>query len=91
MIGSWDGASGGLAPTDLWVRWESDSDMSLASQVVLRIGGVPGGPLGQLLLVIVAIGIVVVIGRIVLKIAWRLVSIAAVVVGLLLLASLFLV
>jgi len=64
--------------------------MSLTSQVFLQLGGAFSGPLGQLLLVIVAIGIVVVVGRIVLKIAWRLVTIAAVVVGLLLLASLFL-
>lgn len=67
------------------------TDMSLTSQVLLQLGGALGGPLGQLLLVIVAIGLVVVVGRIVLKIAWRLVTIAAVVVGLLLLASLFLV
>jgi hypothetical protein len=67
-----------------------DQDMSLTPQVTLQLGGALSGPLGQLLLVIVAIGVVVVVGRIVLKIAWRLVTIAAVVVGLLLLASLFL-
>ena len=66
------------------------TDMSLTPQVLLQLGGALSGPLGQLLLVIVAIGLVVVVGRIVLKIAWRLVTIAAVVVGLLLLASLFL-
>jgi hypothetical protein len=64
--------------------------MSLTPHVYLQLGGALSGPLGQLLLVIVAIGIVIVVGRIVLKIAWRLVTIAAVVVGLLLLASLFL-
>lgn len=64
--------------------------MSLTSQMLLQMGGAPGGPLGQLLLVIIAIGVVVVVGRIVLKIAWRLVTIAAVVVGLLLIASLVL-
>jgi len=80
----------GLPPTDLCVRYESDTDMSLAPQVVLQFGDLFGGPLGQLLLAIVAIGVVVVVGRVVLKIAWRLVTIAAVVVGLLLLASLFL-
>ena len=58
--------------------------------MLLQMGGALGGPLGQLLLVIVAIGVVVVVGRIVLKIAWRLVTIAAIVVGLLLIASLFL-
>ena len=66
------------------------TDMSLTSQMLLQMGGALGGPLGQLLLVIIAIGVVVVVGRIVLKIAWRLVTIAAVVVGLLLIASLFL-
>jgi hypothetical protein len=64
--------------------------MSLTPQMLLQLGGALSGPLGQLLLVIVAIGLVVVVGRIVLKIAWRLVTIAALVVGLLLLASLFL-
>jgi hypothetical protein len=64
--------------------------MSLTSQMLLQMGGALGGPLGQLLLVIIAIGVVVVVGRIVLKIAWRLVTIAAVVVGLLLIASLVL-
>jgi hypothetical protein len=67
-----------------------ETDMSLTSQMLLQMGGALGGPLGQLLLVIVAIGVVVVVGRIVLKIAWRLVTIAAIVVGLLLIASLFL-
>ncbi|MFB6101217.1 MAG: hypothetical protein ABEJ73_01465 [Haloplanus sp.] len=60
--------------------------MSSTSQVVLQLGGALGGPLGQLLLAIVAIGVVVLVGRVVLKIAWRLVTIAAIVVGLLFLA-----
>jgi hypothetical protein len=64
--------------------------MSLPSHVALQLGGVLGGPLGQLLLTIVAVGIVVLIGRVVLKIAWRLVTIAAIVVALVLLVSLFL-
>jgi hypothetical protein len=64
--------------------------MSITSQVLLQFGGVLGGPFGRLLLAIVAIGVVIVVGRVVLKIAWRLVTIAAVVVGLLLLASMFL-
>ncbi|GAB6861164.1 hypothetical protein JCM17092_12530 [Haloplanus litoreus] len=66
------------------------SDMSLTSQVVLQFGDALGGPLGQLLVTIVVIGVVVLVGRVVLKIAWRLVTIAALVVGLVLLASLFL-
>lgn len=64
--------------------------MSLTPQAILQLGGALGGPLGQLLLAIVAVGVVVLIGRVVLKVAWRLVTIAAVVVGLVLLASLFL-
>lgn len=64
--------------------------MSFTTQILLQLGGPLSGPLGQLLLVIVAIGVVVVVGRIVLKIAWRLVTVAALVVGLLLVASLFL-
>ena len=64
--------------------------MSFTSQMLLQMGGALGGPLGQLLLAIIAISVVVVVGRIVLKIAWRLVTIAAVVVGLLLIASLVL-
>jgi type IV secretory pathway VirB2 component (pilin) len=56
----------------------------------LLIGDVLSGPLGQLFAVIVVVGVVVLVGRIVLRIAWRLVTIAAVVVGLLLLATMFL-
>jgi hypothetical protein len=44
-------------------------------------------PLVQLLLVLVAVGLVIVVGRVVLSVAWRLVTIAAVVVGVLLLLS----
>lgn len=64
--------------------------MSFTPQMVLQFGGVLGGPLGRLLLAIVAVGVVILVGRVVLKVAWRLVTIAAVVVGLILLASLFL-
>ena len=64
--------------------------MSLPSHVALQLGRALGGPLGQLLLAIVAVGVVVLVGRVVLKVAWRLVTIAAVVVGLLVLATLFL-
>ncbi|SEA12709.1 hypothetical protein SAMN04488065_1979 [Haloplanus vescus] len=64
--------------------------MSLSPQVVLQLGGLLGGPFGQLLVAIVAIGVVVLVGRVVLKVAWRLVTIAALVVGVLLLASMFL-
>ena len=47
-------------------------------------------PFGRILAAIVAIGIVILVGRIVLRIAWRLVTIAAIIVGLLFLVSTFL-
>ena len=57
---------------------------------VLQAGGLLSGPLGQLLALIVVIGVVVLVGRIVLRVAWRLVTIAAVIVGLILLVTMFL-
>lgn len=56
---------------------------------VLQFGGALAGPLGRLFAVILVIGVVVLVGRVVLRIAWRLVTIAALVVGLLLLLMLF--
>jgi hypothetical protein len=64
--------------------------MDALTSTVLQLGGLLSQPLGQLLAVIVVIGVVVLVGRIVLRVAWRLVTIAAVVVGLLLLATMFL-
>lgn len=66
--------------------------MSLAAQfgAVLQLGGALSGPLGRALMVVVAIGVVVLVGRVVLQIAWRLVTIAAVVIGILLLVMMFL-
>jgi hypothetical protein len=55
----------------------------------LQFGGLLETQLGQLLLVVVAIGVVVLVGRVVLRVAWRLVTIAALVIGVLLLLSLF--
>ncbi|WP_396611992.1 hypothetical protein ACH9L7_01550 [Haloferax sp. S1W] len=57
--------------------------------VPLQFGGFLGSQLGQLLLVLVAIAVVILVGRLVLKIAWRLVTIAAVIIGALLLLSFF--
>jgi hypothetical protein len=62
---------------------------SAAAFVPMQLGGLLSEPLGQALAVIVAIAVVVIVGRIALKIAWRLVTIAAVVVGALLLLSFF--
>ncbi|ELZ96757.1 hypothetical protein C440_03248 [Haloferax mucosum ATCC BAA-1512] len=55
----------------------------------LQLGGLLSGQLGQILLVLVAIAVVVLVGRLVLKVAWRLVTIAAIIVGALLLLSFF--
>jgi hypothetical protein len=63
--------------------------VSAASALPIQLGGLLGQPLGQALAVIVAIAVVVLVGRIALKVAWRLVTIAAVVVGALLVLSFF--
>ncbi|RLM57462.1 hypothetical protein DVK02_06770 [Halobellus sp. Atlit-31R] len=60
-----------------------------ASLLPLQLGGLLAQPLGQALAVLVAIAVVIVVGRIALKIAWRLVTIAALVVGALLVLSFF--
>ncbi len=65
----------GLAPT--------------AWTVALQLGGLLGTRLGQALAVIVGIAVVILVGRVFLKIAWRLVTVAAVVVGALLVLSFF--
>jgi hypothetical protein len=54
----------------------------------LQVAGLPD-LLFQALAVVVVVGVVVLVGRVVLKIAWRLVTIAAVVIALLLGAMLF--
>jgi hypothetical protein len=64
--------------------------MSITPQVVFQLGGALGGPVGQSFLMIVAIGVVVLVGRFVLRVAWRLVMLAALVVGLILVATLVL-
>jgi len=63
--------------------------VSVASALPLQLGGLLGQPLGQALAVIVAIAVVVLVGRIALKVAWRLVTIAALVVGALVVLSFF--
>ncbi len=55
----------------------------------LQVAGLPD-LLFQALAVVVVVGVVVLVGRVVLKIAWRLVTVAAVVIALLLGAMLFL-
>jgi hypothetical protein len=60
---------------------------ALLLQAPLQGPSMPGGLLGQAVIALVAIAIVIVVGRIVLSIAWKLVIIASVVVGLLWLLS----
>jgi len=57
--------------------------------VPLQFGGLFGTPLGKLFAAILVVAVVVLVGRLVLRVAWRLVTIAALVVGILLLVSLF--
>jgi hypothetical protein len=56
----------------------------------LQFGLGSGNPLVQLLALVIVIGLVVIVGRVVLSVAWRLVTIAALIIGLLLLVSMFL-
>lgn len=53
----------------------------------LQPGGLLGTQLGQLLVGVVVIGVVILVARLVLRVAWRLVTIAAVVLAVLLLFS----
>ena len=50
----------------------------------------PEGPLGQALIAVIAIGVVVLVGRVLLSVAWKLVLIASVVIGALWLVTTFL-
>lgn len=54
---------------------------------LLQLGGALDAPLGELLVALVAVGVVILVGRVLLRLAWRLVTIGAVVVGLLFLAQ----
>lgn len=56
---------------------------------VLLQPGIFASPLGQLLLALIGIAVVLIVGRFLLSLAWRIVTIAAVIVGLLLLLSMF--
>lgn len=60
--------------------------LSAVSLAVLQLP-VGNGMLGQALLVLLAIAVVIVVGRVVLSIAWKLVLIASVVIGALWLVS----
>ncbi|SEH51758.1 hypothetical protein SAMN05192561_10449 [Halopenitus malekzadehii] len=64
-----------------------DSELTATAGSLLLQPGFASTPLRQILIALVAAAIVIVVGRIVLAIAWKLVTIAAVVVALLLLLS----
>ncbi|GAB7094172.1 hypothetical protein JCM30237_13240 [Halolamina litorea] len=50
----------------------------------------PEGQLGQALIAVLAIGVVILVGRVLLSIAWKIVLIASVVIGLLWVVTTFL-
>lgn len=60
--------------------------VALPSPGVLQLGP-PADPLAQLFVLIVLVGVAILLGRFALGVAWRLVTIAAVVVGGLLVVS----
>ncbi|MFB6069287.1 MAG: hypothetical protein ABEJ90_05110 [Halobacterium sp.] len=53
----------------------------MLSAFLLALGGLTSSPLGTLLLALVAVAVVVLVGRVVLSIAWKLVVAAILVVG----------
>ena len=48
---------------------------------LLALGGLTGSPSGTLLLALVAVGAVILVGRLVLRVAWKLVGLATVLVA----------
>ena len=63
------------------------SSSTLADIAALAQAGVIGGQTGQLLVALVVVALVVIVGKFVLKLAWRLVTIGIVVVAALYLLS----
>lgn len=61
--------------------------LSAVLPILLQLSGVLDSPLGQLLVAIVGIGLVILVGRVLLRVAWRLVTIAAVIVAIMLLVT----
>ena len=60
-----------------------------ALAALLQLGGALGTPLGGLLAALVAAGVVILVGRALLSLAWRIVTVGALVVGLLFLVTTF--
>ena len=56
-------------------------DPSMLAALVLALGGLMSSQLGTLLVALVAITVIVLIGRFVLSVAWKLLIIATVLVG----------
>lgn len=61
--------------------------LAILQAVPFLQAGLFATPIGQLLVVLVGIAVVILIGRLVLRIAWRLVTIAAVIVAIALVLS----
>lgn len=59
----------------------------LPSNVALFLPALFAGPLGKLLLALIVLAVIVLVGRVLLSIAWRLITIAAVVIAVLWLVS----
>ncbi|MCD2204329.1 hypothetical protein [Halobacterium sp. KA-6] len=53
----------------------------MLAALVLALGGLTSSPLGTLLVALVAITVIVLVGRFVLSVAWKLLVIATVLVG----------
>ncbi|SDQ13007.1 hypothetical protein SAMN05216278_0560 [Halopelagius longus] len=64
-----------------------DQTLAAWATLPLQLGGLLATQLGQLLVGVVAIGVAILVARLVLKVAWRLVTIAVVVIAALLLFS----
>ncbi|GAA0262956.1 hypothetical protein GCM10009000_094070 [Halobacterium noricense] len=56
-------------------------DPSMLAALALALGGLTSSPLGTLLVALVAITVIVLVGRFVLSVAWKLLVVATVLVG----------
>lgn len=63
--------------------WRMSALTPVLASALQQMPPLPGGLLGQALLAVVAIAVVILIGRILLSIAWKLVAAASVVIGVL--------
>jgi len=68
-----------MPPVSMWVPM-TDS-LTVAFGAVPLQSGIAGEPAGQLLIALVLIALVVIVGKFVLSLAWRLISIGIVVVA----------